>query len=70
MLSSASVRRGVRGELLTNGYQSLRDQGKLIAVKVNENGEQIPSGAHGHSKNSQSDLQQLNVCIEKSYIKE
>ena len=39
LLSNAGAKRGVRGELLTNGYKSLRAQGMLKAL----HGE-IPTG--------------------------
>ena len=53
------ARRGVRGELLTNGYQSLRAQGMLGAVKVDQRGTEMAA----HSK----ELEHVNICIEQTY---
>lgn len=58
----------MRGELLTNGYKSLRAQGMLRAIKIdsNENG----GDKTMIRKNSQSkELAHLNICIEKTYEK-
>ncbi len=40
----AGTKRCVRGELLTNGYKSLRAQGMLRAQKVENGGSEYESG--------------------------
>ncbi len=41
---AGGTRRCVRGELLTNGYKSLRAQGMLRAQKVENGGSEYESG--------------------------
>lgn len=63
MLSSNRVKRGVRGELLTNGFKSLRDQGMLRANKLGAGGvaNDLPVDESGKAK----EIEHVNICIEK-----
>lgn len=76
LTNGAAARRCVRGELLTNGYKSLRAQGMLRAQKIeaDANGGDyiemgttpIKSSSKKHRKNSK-ELEHVNICIEKTY---
>ena len=66
LLSNAITRRGVRGELLTNGYKSLRAQGMLRAIKVDTHGDSSMQRSIGKRKGSQQDLEHVNICIEQT----
>lgn len=58
----------MRGELLTNGFKSLRAQGMLRALKVENGGTAEISIAKslGKRKSSAHDLEQTNICIKPS----
>ena len=70
LLSNTGARRCVRGELLTNGYKSLRAQGMLRAVKVNEEEGAAAAGSTMINRNSavkqSKELEHVNICIEKT----
>lgn len=59
---------GVRGELLTNGYKSLRAQGRLRANKVG-NGAANPGDDYSNAKNDRKqskEIENVNICIEQT----
>jgi len=60
LLSKTGGRRCVRGELLTNGYKSLRAQGMLKAVKVDS--DNIDNNQPLSRKGSK-ELEHVNICI-------
>lgn len=74
LLSNAGARRCVRGELLTNGYKSLRAQGMLKAVHI-EGSQSAQLSQHGIPKQKSGlggrkgskELEHVNICIEKTY---
>ena len=59
---------GVRGELLTNGYKSLRAQGRLRANKVG-NGAVNSGDDYSGTKNDRKpskEIENVNICIEQT----
>jgi len=65
------VRGGVRGELLSNGYKSLRAQGMLRVNKLDNSGEDMMTGKKstnlGQRKRSKEMAEErVNICIEKT----
>ena len=73
LLSNTGARRCVRGELLTNGYKSLRAQGMLRAVKVDEDTSEpligrppVVANSTNSAVKQSKELEHVNICIEKT----
>ena len=67
--AASKFNNGVRGELLSNGYKSLRAQGMLRVNKLGENGASTKLTSDkkqrmGSRKNSK-EIEHVNICIEK-----
>ena len=68
--TASKFNNGVRGELLSNGYKSLRAQGMLRVNKMGgaDNGAELTSEKKqrmGSRKKSKDIDQHVNICIEK-----
>ena len=67
--TASKFNHGVRGELLSNGYKSLRAQGMLRVNKLGDNGAsaELTSDKKQRmgSRKKSKEIEHVNICIEK-----